>query len=324
MKSPERVSRLLRLTLFLFLAITLALVARDAGNKWTLAGNVNLTYLTPSLFFGVLDIAVDFWVWYFFLTRVCPEPGLSFSLMIFLSGFATDLAPAKIGEFSRTFLLRVLKGVSIRDGAAVQLNSLFVDFCAASLIGAMCLAVFGYRRAAALAAASSCLILFLFLGLLRVKNLQPLVQRIVRRFVPPEIFFGITDLQGAISALTKPGYWFFLVPFKTLSWFFMGMILFFVSRAFGYSLSFFESVFTVAFSSFLGTLSMVPKGLAVTEASLVGFQVHFNIPAEAAVIIAFVFRGVSLWTWILTGNIVGQGMINKVKGASVVRATPLD
>ncbi|MBI5186317.1 MAG: flippase-like domain-containing protein [Nitrospinae bacterium] len=320
MKSPERIFSLLRLTLFIFLAITLALVARDAGNKWALAGSVNLIHLMPAFFFGILDIAVDFLVWYFFLTRVCPESGLSFSLMIFLSGFATDLAPAKIGEFSRTFLLRVLKGVSIRDGAAVQLNSLFVDFCAASLIGAMCLAIFGYWLAAALAVTSSCLILFFFLGLIRFKNLQPLVQRIARRFVPPEMFFGITDLQGAISTLTKAGYWLFLVPFKTLSWFFMGMILFFISRAFGYSLSFFESVFTVAFSSFLGTLSMVPKGLAVTEASLVGFQVHFNIPMEAAVIIAFVFRGVSLWTWILTGNIVAQGMIRKVKTASTERA----
>lgn len=294
------------------MALTIFLIVRDAVNHWFIINNISLWPLIPTIFFSVLDIAIDFSVWFFFLTRVNKTSKLFSSLLIFLAGFAIDLAPAKVGEFSRTFFLRAIHGIPVREGAAVQINSFFVDYCSVSIIGITELLLFQLTAAAAIVMLFSVLIMLFFLRILQYESLQPFVQRMARRFVPAEIFFGISELQGAVTSLLKTRYCLSLIPVKALSWFSMGMALFYLSRAFGFPLSFSECLFTVTLSSLLGTFSMIPHGFAITEASLVGFQVYFNMPLNVAVIVAFVFRGINLWSWLIIGNLSAQIVIKKL------------
>ncbi len=308
MISRKRGALWLRAVFLVFLVLAVTLIVRDGMRNWTVAGNAEWRLLLPAIAFSMMDVVIDFLVWLFFLARVHGGIALSSAFTIFLSGYATDLAPAKLGAFSRPFFLKIVEGVPLRLGISVQVNALFVDFCAAVFIAILGLLALRLWTTAAIIAVISLLILALFILILRRGQLQSFLQRTIRRFVPAEMALGVAELQEAINALLRPRYSFPLMAAKMLSWLAMGMVLFFVSRIFGYPLTWIESLFVVTVSSLFGTFSLIPNGLGVTEASLVGFQVYLNIPLEAAVMVAFTFRGVASWSWILIGNVTGYFM----------------
>ena len=312
MKIPTRLFKSVRIVFLIFFTVTVILIVRDAKNNWHIIENIALWFFVPAIFFSILDATVDFLVWYFYVTRVTKKARIYSSSLIFIAGFATDIVPGKMGAFSRAFFLRAINGMPIRKGIAVQLNSFLVDFCAAVLTGGITLMALNYRFAAISIIALAVLILFIFLRLLKYDNLQPFIQRIIRRFVPSEMVSGIAELQQTVISLLKARYWVLLIPFKALSWFFMGMVLFCISKAFGQPLSICECVVTTTLSSLCGTFSMIPYGIAVTEASLVGFQLFFHVPIDISVMIAFIYRSLVSWNWLLLGNIIVQFMIGKI------------
>lgn len=311
MKTPTRLFSYIRITFLIFLTITVTLIVRDAKNNWHIIENITLWLLAPAVFFSILDTTVDFLVWYFYLTRVTTKPKIYSSFLIFFAGFATDIVPAKMGAFSRAFFLLTVNGMPIRKGMAVQLNSFLVDFCAAVLIGSLTLIVLQFWVATLSIIVFAIFILFIFFRLLKYDNLQPFIQRLIRRFVPSEMASGISEVHQAIVSLLKVRYWLLLIPFKGLSWFFMGMVLFYISTAFDQPLSICECVVATTLSSLCGTFSMIPYGIAVTEASLVGFQVFFHVPVDISVMVALIYRSLVSWNWLLFGNIIAQFMIGK-------------
>jgi len=311
--------RLNKLQLFFlfFLALAVYLLFQDSQQAWQLISQVNYTFLLLAFTFSIADVCFDFFSWFYYLkesekqlleNRILNPPAtykkhFSISLLVFLAGFATDLLPAKmgtLGTFSRPILLKKIQHLPLRYGAAIQFNALLADFCAAAVIAIIGLLLMNYElNILFLTLIFVFLMVGLFIFAFNFSQMQALIQRLIRPFFPPEAAFGIADLQKATLKLLKPRHLLVTINAKFISWCSMGIALYLILNSLGYELHWSETIFIVTISAIIGVISMLPGGLGVTDASLVGFLVYLNIPADIAVFVVFIYRLISFWFWVL-------------------------
>lgn len=300
--------------LLFLVALTWFLV--DSFDNWSMFSSIKTIHVqyewfVAALIFAVLDTFFDYRSWKHYLNKcnIANKPHLHDKLLpgIFIASFASDLLPAKIGTFSRPFLLKSFLGLRLRDGSAVHFNALFSDFCAATLICSGGLFYWGYALLDIVVIMFFLLSLIaFFLLLIHLASLQGVIQRIIRSFFPAESATGISSLQYAIYHLFSKQDFFLTLIIKLFSWLALGLCLFSVIKALGYQLQLVECVFIVTISSILGILSFLPGGLLVAEASLLGFLTLLKIPIDIAIFMVFIYRLFSFWGWLLLGNLLAQ------------------
>ncbi|MBF0370593.1 MAG: flippase-like domain-containing protein [Magnetococcales bacterium] len=313
MTATSRTLTLLRWGFVLFLAIVLGLIMRDGlVQDWSMLERVNGWWLLPAVGFAVLDVAIDFLVWWILLREVYPQAKPVASLTPFLAGFAVDLLPAKVGTFSRAWFLRILWDIPMRLGVAVQSNAALIDLLAATLIAILGLGSLGLWKTAGLIGLLVSIACGVVFAVIFYPHLQGWVQRVIRPFVPAEMAFGIHELQESIKNLLQLRLVLPLALVKGISWLAMGLVLYAIAQCFHQPLSVTEALFVVAGSALLGLFSMVPNGLGITEASLVGFLTYLDLPLDTAILSAFLFRIFTMWAWLLIGNLAGQRMARLV------------
>ncbi len=231
---------------------------------------------------------------------------------IFVASFASDLLPAKMGTFSRPFLLKSFFGLRLRDGFAIHFNALFSDFSVATIICLAGLFYWGYTffNILFIIICVMAILASLFL-LLKSSSLQGFIQRGIRLFYPIEAVVGITDLQNATYQLFTKYDFLITLLIKLFSWIAMGSCLFSVLQAFGHEVKLIECIFMVTVSSILGVLSFLPGGLIIAEATLLGFLSVLKVPMDLAIVSVFIYRLFSFWIWVLIGNLVAQFSLSK-------------
>ena len=83
-----------------------------------------------------------------------------------------------------------------------------------------------------------------------------------------------------------------------------GIGIFFIVSAFGFDLvGYFEIITTYSASVILGTLTLIPGGMGITEGSLAGLLSLYKIEFSTAIVIAIVIRLFTLWFAIGAGVI---------------------
>jgi len=307
---------------FLFLA--LFLLFRDSQQAWQIISDIQYWLIVIAVLFSCADVCFDFYSWYYYLkvsdkllfqNNLCADSQrLKKSFLIFLAGFATDLLPAKMGTFSRPILLKKIQHLPLRFGAAIQFNALFADFSAAALIAVVGLILLNYEFSVLmLTILFTLFMLGFFIFVFKFSLMQAIIQRLIRPFFPPEAAFGIADLQQATMKLLHPKHLIITINTKLFSWACMGISLYLILHSIGYDLHWSETIFIVTISAIVGVISMLPGGLGVTDASLVGFLVFMDIPTDIAVFVVFIYRLISFWSWVLIGNVSGQYLLGTVR-----------
>jgi uncharacterized protein (TIRG00374 family) len=89
----------------------------------------------------------------------------------------------------------------------------------------------------------------------------------------------------------------FLLSF--VSWFFECFGFYLILENFDNSISLFWSSFAYAFSTILGSITMLPGGLGVTDGSLAFLLVQKGFSADISVTATFIIRVVTLWFAVL-------------------------
>ena len=307
-----------------FLILAIFLLFQDGIQSWQLISHINYWLISSAIFFSIADVCFDFFSWYYYLNETekkllnnQPSPyqkNFKTSFLVFLAGFATDLLPAKMGTFSRPMLLKKVQHLPLRLGAAIQFNALFADFCAAAIIAIIGLLLMNYEFSILILTIIFILLMVgIFILTFKFSQMQALVQRLIRPFFPPEAAFGITDLQIATLQLLKPNHLLVTINTKLFSWCCMGLSLYLILHSLGYDLHWSETIFIVTISAIVGVISMLPGGIGVTDASLVGFLVYLSIPTDIAVFIIFIYRLISFWFWVLVGNATGQFLLGSLR-----------
>lgn len=92
-----------------------------------------------------------------------------------------------------------------------------------------------------------------------------------------------------------------MVLLSTVSWFFECLGFYIILINFGVEISVMWAVFAYAFATIIGSITMLPAGLGVTDGSLTFLIIREGFPQDLAVAATIIIRAATLWFAILVG-----------------------
>ncbi len=273
------------------------LAASLAGFRWSL--------LVPVLGLTLLNYALRFLKWHYFLRVVGARPALSDSALVFLSGLGMAVTPGKLGELLKAVLLRDRAGVPAAKTASVVLTERLTDFIALVLLASVGVVSTGHGVIVlGIAAAGS-------IAVVVVASSEPLAHWAIGLIARlPKIGLAVAPkleaLYRSIATLVRPGPLAATTVLSCAAWF---------CECVGYDLvlsgltdgapSLGTATFIYAFATIFGAVTLLPGGLGTTEGSLIGLAQAFGVATTraASTAAAMLIRFCTLWFAVVVGLI---------------------
>lgn len=288
------------------LAVVLAVVAflglvvyADAS---TLAGALRTfdwTMLVAVAAVTTVGLGLRFVKWEYYLRHLGIDVPLSTSFLVFLGGLLMVLAPMKGGGVWRGWLLRDVEGVPISRIVPVVVAERATDVLALAGLGLLGLVL--YRR--------TVVVVLVVIGLFVVATLllqwRGACLAILDRLAAVPV---VGRHVGAIETAYEDAYVLFsprpLAVSLALSlgaWAIEGLCVWLVLAGFGIASPPAVSVFVFSVGSLVGGITMLPGGLATTEASIAGLLLAFGYSRPIAAGTTILVRVGTLWYGVLLG-----------------------
>ena len=215
----------------------------------------------------------------------------------FCSMTAHYSTPAKLGFPLTVYLLKKLENIPYATGTAVVLIELVVSTL---LCGAI--AVFGAYFY--FANEASHVLPFLLFFVLCVLGLIAVALILRKKAVNNPLFRFIRDLYNAFKPLDKVNTSLYVI-LRFVIQVFSGLSLMLLARFFYSDLSLFQAVVAGSTAFFLSSLSMIPMGLGVREASVLFYLHHVGIPNEVGLSMVTIQRLLSTGLSFGLGTVLG-------------------
>jgi uncharacterized protein (TIRG00374 family) len=92
-----------------------------------------------------------------------------------------------------------------------------------------------------------------------------------------------------------------MIALSLVSWFFECLGFYLILENFNLDFTLFWASFTYAFSTIIGSITMLPGGLGVTDGSITYLLLLGDVQESIAVAATFIVRAVTLWFAVLVG-----------------------
>lgn len=301
----QRGGRLVRdhglwLTAVLSVGVFLALFLLGDANE--VAGAISgVDFRTLIAVFGLVTVGylVRFAKWAYYLRELDVRVSLRSSALAFFCGLMLVVTPGKVGEVWKAWFLRDLEGVAVSRVTAVVGAERVTDLLA--LTGLASLGVLLYDRSATLLAV---VVGVFFGGLLLVQWRSASLALIERSRAVPVIGAYADEIESFYEGsyvLFRPRPLAVATAISLLAWGLEGVALWLVLEELGAAASVVEGLFVFGLGSVVGALSLLPGGLAATEASMVGALLALGYTRPVAAAATLVIRVGTLWYGALVG-----------------------
>jgi len=288
--------------LFLGMAafVGLAVYAHWGDLVKALAG-FRVWFLLPVLGLASLNYLTRFLRWQYYLRRCEIDVGARLSAGVFFSGLAMSITPGKFGELFKSLLLKEKAGVRIATSAPVVIVERLTDLVGVLLLMGVGLTRYSSGRIVFVAGAA--LVVVLFLGLaFSPRLLQRLVPLLARSWLKDKGTEGMQESTRTFALLLRPGAFLVGSGLGVVAWFWECLAFYLVFIGLGWhGLTLFTATFVYAAATLAGALSMLPGGLGMTEGSMAGLLVAFDVGRQTAAAGVLVTRACTLWFAVLVG-----------------------
>jgi uncharacterized protein (TIRG00374 family) len=256
-----------------------------------------LMYLAPVLALVLVNYALRFARWHYYLRRCGACVPLRESAAVFVSGFAMSITPARVGELLKCVMLRDEAGVKMSLSVPVVVADRANDVLAVCILVAAGMVRFSVARGASIAA------LVLVVAVVLVLGYSPWIAEgatrlFKRRFADESATpaVAVREAAGVFALLLRGRALFVGTALGVLAWFAECAALYLVLGGFGsWDLTLYAATFVYALSTLGGALSLLPGGLGVTEFGMTALLVLFGVARETAVAAVIVVRLCTLW-----------------------------
>jgi uncharacterized protein (TIRG00374 family) len=278
----------------------------DAPRLLETAAAYPLGLLAPVLLLTSVNYALRWAKWRYYLHLIgARHVSAADSVLIFLSGFAMGLTPAKVGEIVKPILLRERGGVPLAVSSPIPFAERLTDGVALVLLAGAGLLVYGRSAApigVILIGAAAALVV------LRTARLRRLTLRVAHRI--PLLGRRIDRVEAMLeSAATLLGWraFGFAVGLGVVSWGCEALAFFLVLGGLGVPATpalLLQATFALASATLLGSALLTPGGLGVAEATLTYFLVtEVGLAATPATFATLLIRLCTLWFGVLLGSL---------------------
>ena len=255
-------------------------------------------YLIPLIaFFGFCNDLVKFFRWHVYLQKMGIRIQAKKSLDIFLAGLSMSATPGKAGLLIKTQMLKGVSGHSMISTSPIIAAELYMDLLGLSLISLFGIGLLGNEIWIALLLCTLPL-LGLMPGIPRfaigqLEKIPILSGRTVEMRKALNSMFGFFGVRVLVVSLT----------ITLIAWASEGLALSLILKGLGFDVGIVTTTVLFGFSTLIGVLSMLPGGLVVTDASLMGLLVQTGIPNTPAAVASIMARVFTLWLAVIVGSI---------------------
>jgi uncharacterized protein (TIRG00374 family) len=227
-----------------------------------------------------------------------------------------------MGEVLKAIMLRDATGVPVTRSAPIVVAERLTDVAALFLLGGVGLGVSQGEPIYAAFAAGTVVIIGLISGSSRLATGSVLLvttPQLLRRLRQP-----LLDMVASLRTMVAPGPYVVGTVLSVAGWAAHGFCLYVIAFDFDdLSISVADSMLAYAAPLLAGTLAMIPGGLGLTEASMVGVLKSAGGPhatVAAATAVALMVRMLTFWLAIAVGALALVGWRARRAGAPAVSA----
>jgi uncharacterized protein (TIRG00374 family) len=288
------------LTAVLSVTVFLALfLLGDAGAVADAIAEVDVATLAAIFGLVTLGYVVRFAKWAYYLRELGIDIPFRSSALTFFSGLMLVVTPGKVGEVWKAWFLRDIEGIEVSRTTAVVGAERVTDLLA--LTGLASLGVLLYDRSAALLG----VVVLGFLGGLALLQWRSACLALIDRARAIPV---ISEYAGDIESFYEGSYALFrprplatATAISLVAWGLEGVALWLVLDGLADAASVVVGLFIFGLGSVVGAVSLLPGGLAATEASMVGALLALGFSGSVAAAATLVIRVGTLWYGALLG-----------------------
>ncbi len=249
-----------------------------------------------------VSYGVRFLKWEYYLRELGIRVPVRTSLVVFVSGLMMVVTPGKAGEVWKAWFLRDLRDVPVNRTASIVGAERVTDLLAVTAFAF--LGVIVYEQSPTLLLG----ITMIFLGGLALLQWRTLCLRLLESLerIPllSQYVDEITGFYESTYTLFRPQPLSIAIVISVAAWGLEGIALWLVLNGFIPETSILVALFVFGLGSVVGALSLLPGGLAATEASMVGMLVVLGYSRTVAVSSTLVIRVGTLWYGAVLGTAV--------------------
>ena len=267
---------------------------RDIGGQ---LARFPIVYLLAALCLALVNYALRFLRWSYYLHYLNISVPFSVSVLVFLAGLAMAITPGKAGELIKSYLLRDRVGVPVAESAPVVVMERLTD-----VISVVLLALLGL----ALLPLPVLLVLAVVLVLIVAVVALIVTRRGDRFYDLPLIRRWSSGLRTSVEGMRRlagPRPMTVAVILGVGAWFSEGLALWVILEGLDAQVSLLRALSIYAAATLVGAVSALPGGLVGTEGSMVAMLQQSGITRGAATAGTLLVRLVTLWFAVALGMV---------------------
>lgn len=261
--------------------------------------NFGLALIPILLLLSFLNYLTRFFKWHYYLFILGVKISYKDSLLIFMSGLIMSVTPGKFGEVMKSFMVKQITDEPISKTAPVMLVERITDFLSLLFIALIGSYVFGIGEGVVVG--TSIFFIFLIIFLSNTKYAYFFFNILSRFKAVNKIIPKIKEAYQSSYIMLKPKPLFLMFLLSLFSWFFECFGFYLILTKFNVQITVLWASFVYAFSTILGSITMLPGGLGVTDGSLTFLLIDNSIDKDIAVASTFIIRIVTLWFAVFVG-----------------------
>jgi uncharacterized protein (TIRG00374 family) len=282
----------------LYLSISIYIDFQSVIEAFT---SFNIFLIPLLLLLSYLNYFTRFLKWHYYLRILKIGTKFWDSFLIFMSGLIMSVTPGKFGELLKSYMLKKINNEPISKTAPIVLVERITDFLSLLFIAIIGGYIFNIGLYLIIITTIAFLILVLILSNKTISNI--LFRNLARIKYLRKILPNIEEAYKSSFEMMKIKPLILMFFLSLLSWFFEFLGFYVVLNEYNPEITLFWSSFTYAFSTIIGSITLLPGGLGVTDGSLTFLLVNDGFSTNTAVASTFIIRVVTLWFAVFVGII---------------------
>ncbi len=257
----------------------------------------------PVLFLALIltfcNYLLRFFKWHYYLRKL--KIGISFkkSFHIFMAGLIMSITPGKFGEILKSYLVKFETAEPVSKTLPVMIVERITDFYSLLIIALAGAFYFDYGKTVVI------IVTFFFVLLTIIINREKLSLKLIALLSKIKFLSKYTkNLETAYESaytLLKLNPLYEMTLLSVVAWAFECLAFYLIVISFDLGVTLHWAFFIYSFAIIVGSITMLPAGLGITDGSLTYFIYKAAGKMNIAVVTTLLTRLVTLWFAVLIG-----------------------
>ena len=297
-KVKKNIFILLAVTILFYIVLT---IYGDYQNVLRSFEDFNFLLLPLLFSLSFLTFFTRFYKWNFYLNLLKIKISFRDSFLIFMGSLVMLATPGALGELFKSYLIKQITGDQISKTAPIVFSERITDLISVIIIALAGAIIYNYGILimSLLIIMFCALILFISNKSISIRFISLLSKiKFLHKYLSK-----ISVAYDSFHSMLKGNSLFFMLLTSIISWTFECLSFYIILRSLGLDITIMWASFAYAFGTIIGSLTMLPGGVGVTDSSFVFLIVQKGFSKDTAIASTFIIRGVTLWFAVAVGAI---------------------